>query len=68
MTDWETCVDACNPNALPKGKDHLAESVEPLPNTIHSPHPQLQPNLIPGWVNMRIKSNDIYESALTITK
>lgn len=42
--------------------------VELLPNKIDSPLPQLQPNLIPGLVNMKITSNDIYESALTVTR
>ena len=42
--------------------------VELLPNKIDSSLPQLQPNLIPGLVNMKITSNDIYESALTVTR
>ena len=42
--------------------------VELLPNKIDSSLPQLQPNLIPGLVNMKITSNDIYERALTVTR
>ena len=68
---WLSQFSTCSPMLNQREKKITWQNlylVELLPNKIDSPLPQLQPNLIPGLVNMKITSNDIYESALTVTR
>ena len=68
---WLSQFSTCSPMLNQREKKITWQNlylVELLPNKIDSPLPQLQPNLIPRLVNMKITSNDIYESALTVTR
>ena len=68
---WLSQFSTCSPMLNQREKKITWQNlylVELLPNKIDSSLPQLQPNLIPGLVNMKITSNDIYESALTVTR